>query len=336
MTFVLHADGGTGIGLGHASRCGALSAALQRQGHVSRLVVDPSSGLGDYVRRLGVTAIEAGSDGAGVRQLAQTLGAHAVIVDSYRWTRDDFVALRPANCPVVAFDDEARGVLPVDGLINGAPAAAALAYDVLPHTRSWLGPAYQVVRDEFRDVPIRTGTAAVERVIVLVGGDDPLGLLRLLAAHLESLARATSPPFRCELICGPYTTAPDTVSLTHVEAVRHPADLHERMMRADLALSAGGQTLYELARCGTPTIAFRTGADQTNNLAALAAAGVVIDTGDASDAAWLARVSHALQMLAADAAARREMSIRGQGLIDGRGADRVAEAIIRLAASSRA
>ena len=330
MRCLLHADGGPGIGLGHASRCGALAAALLRQGHATRVLVAPSSRLGEYLRRLGVPVVETAGGRESMLREARAFGAHVLVIDSYRWTPDDFMALRRAHQPVVAFDDEARRALPVDAVVNGAPAAAQLAYDVLPHTRAWLGPAYQVVRDDFRDVPARTPARAVERVIVLVGGDDPLRLLQPLAERLDVWSDAVRPRFRSELICGPYAATPETAGLTHVDVVRHPPDLRGRMTSADLALSAGGQTLYELARCGTPTIAFRTGADQANNLAALAAAGVVLDTGAPDDVQWLERVEAAVRTLAGDAAARDEMSRRAQHLVDGRGADRLAQAIARL------
>lgn len=330
MRVLIHADGGPGIGLGHASRCSALSSALRRRGHAACIAVTRASGLASYLHGVDAPAIEAGDDPESLRAQVRDLEAHAVVIDSYKWRADDFAALRLDRRPVVAFDDEGKWSMPVDVVINGAPIAESLAYDVLPDTHLLAGLSYQIVRDDFRDVPARTIAPAVERILALVGGDDPLGVLAPLAGCLDDAADTAAARVRIELVCGPYAAAPKPTRWRHVEILRHPDDLADRMKRADLAVSASGQTLYELARCGTPTVAFLTGADQARNLAALAAAGVVVDAGEAGDDRWLDRVAHAVRSLAGDPRARTEMSRRGQQLIDGRGADRVADAIVHL------
>lgn len=332
MNILLHADGGIGVGLGHASRCSALAIALRRQGHVASVLVDPSKGLVDYLSRLQVPVIEGPANSASLQVHADRLNAGVIVIDSYRWYATDFTDVRQNGRIVVAFDDEARRNLPVDAVINGAPAAVSLDYQTFPHTRLWLGLPYQVIREEFRNVPFRKPTGAVRRVIVLVGGDDSLGLLPQLAQRLDAVAAKCKPQFKVQLICGPYARMPDTDVLSHVETIQHPLDLRDRMLSADMALSASGQTLYELARCGTPTIAFCSGEDQVHNLAALAEAGVVYDSGDASRPGWLDTVEEVIRTLATDQDRRDNLSTVAQRLMDGRGADRLVIELQRLVA----
>ena len=332
MRVLLHPDGGSGIGLGHASRCGALAGILQVEGHAASVLVDPSSGLADYLYRMQVTVLEDFASPGELIGHAERLKANVVVIDSYRWSAADFAAIRQKTRLVAAFDDEAKRSLPVDAVINGAPRAERLAYRTLPHTRRWLGLQYQVIREEFRDVAARNKAYAVRSLIVLVGGSDPLGLLPQLAQRLDAIAARMQPSFKVQLICGPYTPMPATEALAFVEAVQHPSDLRERMLNADLALSASGQTLFELARCGTPTIAFCSGEDQVPNLAALADEGVVWDSGHASRPGWLDRVEAAIRILAAAPDRRDHMSSVAQSLIDGRGADRIVGELTRLVA----
>jgi UDP-2,4-diacetamido-2,4,6-trideoxy-beta-L-altropyranose hydrolase len=323
MNVLLHADGGPGVGLGHASRCSALAAALVRAGHRAVVAVDPTLGLDDYLEKRGAQAIACPANAQALRDEAQRRGTDLIVIDSYRWLAPDFLALA-GDWSIVAFDDEATRELPVDGIINGAPTAESLAYKAVPDTRLWLGTPYQVIRDEFRMVPVREPAGEVRRMIVLVGGDDPLRLLPLLAPYLDAVATAITPSFLMELICGPFTPPPDIAGLAHVNLLRNPTDLRQRMLAADLAISASGQTLYELARCGVPTVAFCSGADQRHNLAALARQGVVWDTGDATEPGWLTAVSEAIRALSSDPARRNEMIGKAQQLIDGRGAERLA------------
>src|SRR5262249_40429837 len=155
--------------------------------------------------------------------------------------------------------------LPVDGVINGAPVAPTLKYDVPSGAELWLGIQYQIVRDAFVQQSPHVVRSVVERMIVLAGGGDPLKVLEPVAGCVWRTVGNVSPPIRVDLICGPYADVPHFDGQRGVSILRHPPDLAARMADADLAVSAGGQTLYELARCGTPTVAFCLGPDQAYN-----------------------------------------------------------------------
>ena len=327
MKVLLHADGGVGVGLGHVSRCVAISTALARGGHQALVVVDPERKLLEHVVRQGASGKDCGASAPDVCAAAFAFGADCVVIDSYRWTADDFRAVK-GNWAVVAFDDEAVRELSVDAVINGVPAAVELQYQTAANTRLWLGPSYQIVRDDFRLMPPREHIGAVKRVIALVGGDDPIGLLPVLAQLLDAAASSCS--FVADLICGPFTLMPEMFSLRHVTILRNPSDLRDRMAGADLAISASGQTLYELARCGTPTIAFCSGPDQIHNLTALAKANVVWNAGDAASPHWARDIGAAINALIGDTARRAAMSKTGQTLIDGLGAERLVSALESL------
>lgn len=330
MKVLIHADGGSGVGLGHVMRCAALANQLVRQGHIAKIAVDPALELSAHVVGQHLEALHCVATAGAIHAAALGFGADIVVIDSYRWSADDFRAVM-GGWAVVAFDDEVVRELPVDAVINGAPAAVELRYRTAVNTRLWLGPAYQIVRDDFLHMPPRKQIGAVKRVIALVGGDDPLGLLPVLARLLDKAA--TSSEFVADVICGPFTRMPELHGLRHVTILRNPADLRYRMETADLAISASGQTLYELARCGTPTIAFCSGDDQIHSLTALAEANVVWNAGDAVNPHWARNVGTALTELMSDAPHRAVMSKAGQTLIDGLGAERLVRELESLRSS---
>jgi UDP-2,4-diacetamido-2,4,6-trideoxy-beta-L-altropyranose hydrolase len=327
MKVLIHVDGGPGVGLGHVTRCVALARQLSRQGHRVQIAFDPELGFVDYVVGQGIEALSCLATAGAVREAAIVIGADRVIIDSYRWTVDDFRAVK-GGWAVVAFDDEAVRELPVDAVINGAPSAVELCYRTTLNTRLWLGPAYQVLRDDFRRMPPRKRIGAVKQVIALVGGDDHQGLLPALSRLLDTAA--TSNSFVADVICGPFTSMPELIGLRQVSILCNPTDLPDRMARADLAVSASGQTLYELARCGTPTIAFCSSPDQIHNLRALSKADVVWNAGNAASPDCAKEIGAAITQLIGDATRRTAMSKAGQALIDGLGADRLVSAIESL------
>ncbi len=97
------------------------------------------------------------------------------------------------------------------------------------------------------------------------------------------------------------------------------------MLAADLAVTAGGMTLYECLASGTPIVALAIADNQRPNVASLGAAGLLID-GNAS-------LERAIERLAADADMRATMSRRGRDVVDGDGARRVVREIQRITAA---
>jgi spore coat polysaccharide biosynthesis predicted glycosyltransferase SpsG len=110
-----------------------------------------------------------------------------------------------------------------------------------------------------------------------------------------------------------------------------PGELLGLMTTCDLAVSGGGQTLYELAACGLPTVALCLADNQRGQLAALADQGALLP-GGARDQGGLsspfADLGPAVTQLAGDLALRQRMSAIGQRLVDGQGTLRVADALL--------
>ena len=110
--------------------------------------------------------------------------------------------------------------------------------------------------------------------------------------------------------------------------VHNPDSLYELMLRTDLAITAAGQTLYELACMGCPTIAIKTVANQDGQLTALAEAGFLLAAGDAENGDVITAVGEALMLVLSDPKARVAMATEGKRLVDGKGALRSARRIL--------
>jgi spore coat polysaccharide biosynthesis predicted glycosyltransferase SpsG len=111
--------------------------------------------------------------------------------------------------------------------------------------------------------------------------------------------------------------------------------MYPLMSRCDLALTAAGQTLYELAALGRPAVAIEMAANQRPQLAALQQAGTVIAAGAATDQDIADCAATRLAELARDRVSLSRMAAAGRALIDGRGARRVAEAVLARARQAR-
>jgi hypothetical protein len=102
------------------------------------------------------------------------------------------------------------------------------------------------------------------------------------------------------------------------------ADLYDR---ADVAVVGGGVTLYEACCTGTPAIGVSVVPAQRPTILGFARLGAVRDGGSARH---VCRAASEVSRLIEEPALRASVARTGRAVVDGRGARRVAAAVLRL------
>ena len=338
-TVLVRVNAGPETGMGHLQRCLSLAVALQREGASVRLLMNRNPATPAYLERFGLTAETVNAPSWSREDLAATLEAatrhavQAVLVDARDVAAEYLDGLRAAGCFVIVRDDTARFPFSCQVVLNGNADARRLRYaSSSGDTRFLLGPEYAVLREEFWSVAPRTIRPTVGQILVILGGADPQRLMPGLLRLLDGMPGA----FAVTAIIGPYfdniaeiRQAASTLRRP-VRLLENQTLLRELMVEADLAISGGGQTLYELARTGCPTVAIQVGADQAGQLQALADAGCVRSVGNVAEGDVLSRVRGAVAMLMDDASARAAMAQAGQRVVDGQGAPRVVTELLGI------
>jgi spore coat polysaccharide biosynthesis predicted glycosyltransferase SpsG len=100
------------------------------------------------------------------------------------------------------------------------------------------------------------------------------------------------------------------------------ATLVTRMQAADLAISAAGQTLAELARCGVPTVMVGVAENQQVQRALWPRLCGYVDVGAWDDPALTGRMIAALTTMG-DRERRAEVAARASATVDGQGVRRL-------------
>jgi UDP-2,4-diacetamido-2,4,6-trideoxy-beta-L-altropyranose hydrolase len=327
---VIRTEGGPGIGFGHVRRCLSLAQALRANGAAVIFLANEDAVVRQAVQALAfdLKPIRVDRDPGETAAWLDELHAMAIIVDAYRFQGPWFERLAPRKHVVVMIDDLGDRQVPEDVLVVNCTPEAPASPARTSNANDFLGPRYALLRPEFAQPVRRHPRKPVEQVLVTVGGGDPHGL----TPRLTALARRALPSSRIEAVIGPLF---DEVLFGRLNGLRagvtyhrRPQDMRGLMLAADLAVSAGGQTLYELAATGTPTIAVRVADNQTRNLEGFERAGALVWAGDAADPYLEPRVANALQELAGDAARRTQLGVNGRWMVDGRGAERVAAVIL--------
>jgi len=321
-------DGGTREGMGHLVRSRALAQKLKERGVETSFLTASSDGA-RWLAGLGETVlpIEAPpgtpEDARQVCEAFHQGGSKWILTDGYVF-REDYLRILAASNPFLAVvDDSAGWFLPASVVVSGGLGAKSLKYAVPPGTRLLQGPEYLLLRPEFRGA--KSAREKVGRVLVCFGGSDPQDYTRLVLEACHHLEKRT----RLELVVGPaYAHRAGLLAAASPRGVPVHQDLDgpslaALMRTSDLAIASAGMVCCELAALGVPVVLTVASEDQRSNAVALAASGGALLVDPFSPE----RLVEAAQELLRDHTRRSLMGEAASRLVDGLGADRVAEVL---------
>jgi len=268
--------------------------------------------------------------------IVQVLGRHAdawVALDGYHFDPVYQECVRRKGHRLLVIDDIAHlERYDVDVLLNQNIHADQLVYHLNPDASLLLGTQYALLRPEF--LPWRSWqrqTRPVARnVLVTLGGSDPNNVsLKVVRA----LRRLDGFPLDVRIIAGPASGNLEELQAAirilpgETRILTDVSNMPKLMAWADVAVSAGGSTCWELAFMGLPNIVLVLSDDQRRIGQGLGAEGVALNLGWHEEVSE-GQIAEALGQLVEDRARRETMSARGRQLVDGRGAARVAAAML--------
>ncbi|PAC81759.1 spore coat protein [Bacillus sp. 7788] len=195
--------------------------------------------------------------------------------------------------------------------VNGTDYFYGTPYLLLDHEISRLKDTYEVRKE-------------CKKVVISLGGSDPGGLLSKAvsalfeAGHLHILA-----------VTGKASRIEEQIEAAHIQFIRHTDQLPARLAEADLAIVAGGMTLYEAVCIGVPSIVLSQVDHQAVTATRFAQKGAChhLGIGDFVDEKDIWR---AARRLSASYFLRRSIHLNGRSLIDGKGTERVKNILIHL------
>lgn len=356
----IRADGGKNIGLGHLMRCLSLAEAFRRNGHKVYFLSKLDEGI-EKIKRENFDVVRLSSpkqetegysygnpanladEAKEMILLLRKYHIDILIIDNYNVDKEYFATLKPNVSKVVYIDDVNKFPYPVDIVVNGNITGEYLGYQKWDKNQALLlGPRYNMIRSEFCNMPYRFVKNKVTEIMITTGGSDPYNLTRLLLETLlkeEEFRRTrfnvlvgngfTSYQY-LDSLCKNY----DNVYLYANSELPYrlsdisQTDVSQIMLRSDLAISAGGSTLYELAACGTPALAVILADNQEGIVHKMDELEYVMNLG------WYDQLNKDLVLdrlreLTDNFQRRKEMSAKGQKLVDGQGTERIVRSILR-------
>lgn len=337
---ILAGQGSVETGLGHLMRLLALGQAWSdANGRVDALLgAAPDGVVARYVNEgFAVRHSPDATSRDACLALAKELGADPTAVaalDRPDIEARDLDALGDAARRVLVVDDMARlERYPVALVLNQNVHADRAAYPADEGTSYLLGLGFVLLRREFRAaVPERAIPERARRLLVSFGGADPTGMTRRTVSALAAAPPALRDELEVRAIVGAAhrdDVDGNSAGILRLTVEHDVDDMVSRMAWADLAVTSGGSTVWELARTGCPALVVETAPAEPLLVGGLERIGLFDRLGPAgrlSDAALRAAIERRLD----DRPWRTDMARRGRELVDGQGANNVVVALAAL------
>jgi len=323
---LLLTEGDKNIGFGHLTRCIALYQAFEEVGALPEFIVNGDETVQSLLKDRDHKVFDWLNDRK--RLFATVRNADMVFIDSYLADYDLYKKISRLVKTAVYFDDDIRIEYPRGFVLNGAVFAEQMPYPKRKDVTYLLGAQYAPLRKEFWDVPVKHTSDNIRIVMITFGGAD---IHNLTPKVLKLLVDTHPELFKKVIIAKGFENITEIEKLkdNNTELIYYPnaAEVKRVMIESDVAISASGQTLYELARIGVPTIGICVAENQLQNIHGWEKTGFLEYVGWYSDDNIEERLEDSLKYLA-HANTREEKSAIGRRIVDGQGPKRVVCKII--------
>jgi UDP-2,4-diacetamido-2,4,6-trideoxy-beta-L-altropyranose hydrolase len=342
VNLYIRADADSNIGAGHIMRCIALGQAWKDQGgEVTFISHCKSVALKERIQVEGFRFVSLDHVCPDSSDLVNTLSILKnessdqktwLVLDGYRFTTEYQKAIRDTGYYLLVIDDMNR--LPfyhADILLNQNIHAPDLKYRCDEDTTLLLGTHYVLLRKEFlkyqdfkREIPDRA-----QNILITLGGADPDNVTLKV---IEALKLLDELHITVRIIVGPTNPHQETLRKAIVsvdfnaELLINPSNIPEMMAWADIAISCGGSTCWELALMGVPSIILVLAENQVAVAECLMNKKAIVNLGIFTKCSQ-ELISYACKSLIDSSSTRASLSEQSIALISGPGQNRVIKSI---------
>ncbi len=330
----IRADVNNIIASGHVTRCLVIAEEIMAMGEEC-LFISSDDAIKPFLENKGVQLEILDADWKDkekelpkLLEVLKHYGIQKILVDSYQVTENYFRELS-RHVSITYFDELGfMGFGHCTNLINGMIAPPSYMACV---GNALLGPAFVPLRKEFQGLPQKHANQSVKTILISSGGSDPYDFLGCFLGRWKK-----EPVFsdaRLEVIVGALNNKKEelkNLENNQIKVYVNTNKMRELLWNADLAVLAGGMTIYEACACGTPGIIYGMADNQIEQCKAFDRLGIMPYAGDVRNGMYEALDQVFVKIKEfAEPRVRERITAKMQSLVDGNGAKRIAGAIIK-------
>ena len=343
---LIRCDAAPSIGFGHVIRCLALADELRDRHSMKvefamingKLGIEQVVSKGYIVHRPDKSNLSQDDEGDWLQATVIKTQPRIVVLDVRTAFEPQVVqAIRAKGVYTATIDDPSERRLEVDAAFYPpVPQVGKLAWSAFDgHLH--VGWEWVPLKPEFASARGRRlarvkDQSGPPRILVTMGGSDPGGLTLLALEALDQLDE----DFNVDVILGGGFMHENALQTWMKDAERdyrisrNVPDLSDLMVKADLAVISFGVTAYEIATVGVPSIHLCLTEDHAESSISFGEAGMAITLGHYISIS-AERIAYSIRALLASPAQSARMSEQARDRMDGLGAARVADEVIRHA-----
>lgn len=321
MKIIIITEGSSEIGFGHITRCTSLYQAFKEKNFQVHFIVNGDSTIASLLKDTEHSIFNWLGDSPKLLKLLN--GEDIVVLDSYLADEELYKTISDSVALSVYIDDNKRINYPKGIVINGSIFASKINYPAADEVDYLLGSQYVPLRREFWNFSKKEINKNLQDVMITFGGDD----FRDMTPDILKILIDKYPHFNKKVVIGrgfKKISVIENLMDEKTELIYYPDSegMLKLMLESDMAISAGGQTLYELAKVGLPTIAIGVAYNQTHNLENWQEAGFIEFVGFWDNENLHNNILEKLDLLK-DKKTRLHKCINGKNAVDGKGANRI-------------
>jgi UDP-2,4-diacetamido-2,4,6-trideoxy-beta-L-altropyranose hydrolase len=325
MSIYIFTEGGTKIGYGHLARCSSLYDNIRSRGLEATLFVSGDHGAADFLGNRNYVL----KDWINLDILNSLLvGKHYAIVDSYLAVSEVFKFISKHTVRALYIDDNNRIDYPEGIVTNPSLYPFDISYPNTDQVKYLLGKSYIILREPFLRAYTRINKTSIDAVLITLGGSDPTSMTPSILRIMQELY----PEWTKHVVIGN--------GFSHVEEIKAVKDkntilhyyldgseMRELMLTSDLAITAAGQTVYELIKTQTPFIPIQVADNQDTNIVGLLEYRLINKVLNGRSDQWKTDLGYELDELVPHFS-RESLSTNMRECIDGQGVERLIDELI--------
>lgn len=326
MKVYIITEGNSTVGFGHISRCTSLYEAFKEKGIIPTFIVNGD----DSIKELLVENSLIFDWVKNSEKLCKIIhSSDVVIIDSY--LIDTSLANKISeNVKVPVFIDDFHRIEYLRGLIiNSSVNASDINYPHKHEIDYLLGPKYSMLKKEFWMIPTKSLNERIETIMITFGGNDKQNI----TPKLINILKKKYPKLKKKVIIGKaFQNVEEIIKISdkNCDLIYYPNESEMRtiMLNSDIAITAGGQTSYELATMGVPSITVAVANNQVNSVKKLEELKINFYAGYWNDQDLIPHILEYIKKLH-EIELRREMINNGLKYIKPNGSREIIEIIIQ-------
>lgn len=336
----IRVDGNAKIGTGHVMRCLSIADAAKKN-MVDTTFILADEQMQSFINDRGYRFLILHSDYTNMdeellelEKIISQESISGILCDSYQVTKS-YLKRLSSLVKTACIDDMMKIDYPVDLLINYNIYGEESYYRThSPNQKKrLLGCQYAPIRAEFVKVTYQVKAIAKDILITTGGGDQYDITGEILRTFSE---RKEFHQFVFHVVCGAFNSNRESLHELerqypkNIQIHENVTDMATLMKMCDMAISAGGTTMYELAAVGVPTICFYFVDNQEKIAMYFEKTTGIPNAGDflLHPEMVINTIVSKVENIALDYNQRSKISTEMRKLVDGKGADRIAAELI--------